>query len=81
MTQRAGRTSAGDERARSAAETFLYRRLQTMPQTAGKFQLSAHLPISFDGRGKMEVDLLDAEGLVAIEMDLETVSDGWVKCR
>ena len=33
------------------------------------FALNAELPIPFDGWGKMEVDLLHAEGKVAIEID------------
>ena len=42
-------------------EAFLFRRLQTMPETRGRFSLNAELPIPFDGRGRMEVDLLCAE--------------------
>ncbi len=57
------------ERARSASEAFLFRRLQTLPDTAGKFQLNVELPIPFDGRGRMEVDLLAAEARVAVELD------------
>jgi superfamily II DNA or RNA helicase/very-short-patch-repair endonuclease len=59
----------GADRARSATEAFLYRRLETLPETAGKFRLNAELPIPFDGRGCMEVDLLCAETRVAIELD------------
>ncbi|MFI5382229.1 MAG: TOTE conflict system archaeo-eukaryotic primase domain-containing protein [Tepidisphaerales bacterium] len=59
----------GVDRARSASEAFLYRRLETLPQTAGQFRLNAHLPIPFDGRGKMEVDLLCADARLAIELD------------
>lgn len=61
--------SEGVDRARSATEAFLYRRLETLPLTAGKFQLNAELPISFDGRGKMEVDLLNVDARVAVELD------------
>jgi len=61
--------ATGVERARSAREAFLYRRLQTLPDTAGKFRLNVELPIPFDGRGRMEVDLLAAETRVAIELD------------
>ena len=53
-----GPSSPGLERARSATEAFFYRRLETLPETAGRFQLNAELPIPFDGWGKMEVDLL-----------------------
>ncbi|MBS0204874.1 MAG: DEAD/DEAH box helicase family protein [Planctomycetes bacterium] len=59
----------GIDRARSATEAFLYRRLQTLPQTNGRFRLNAELPIPFDGNGSMEVDLLCAESRVAIELD------------
>jgi very-short-patch-repair endonuclease len=59
----------GTDRARSASEAFLYRRLETLPQAAGLFHLNARLPIPFDGWGQMEVDLLWAEGRVAIELD------------
>jgi superfamily II DNA or RNA helicase len=59
----------GVVRARSASEAFLYRRLATLPDTAGLFRLNARLPIPFDGRGEMEVDLLWADGRVAIELD------------
>jgi superfamily II DNA or RNA helicase/very-short-patch-repair endonuclease len=59
----------GIQRARSASEAFLYRRLETLPETAGLFHLNSELPIPFDGRGHMEVDLLCADGRVAIELD------------
>jgi very-short-patch-repair endonuclease len=61
--------SKGVERARSATEAFLYRRLETLPETAGRFRLNASLPIPFDGWGQMEVDLVCAEGRIAIELD------------
>lgn len=59
----------GEDRARSASEAFLFRRLQTLPATSGRFRLNVELPISFDGDGKMEVDLLCAEAGVVIELD------------
>jgi very-short-patch-repair endonuclease len=59
----------GISRARSATEAFLYRRLQTLPPTTGRFRLNADLPIPFDGNGSMEVDLLCAETRIAIELD------------
>lgn len=59
----------GANRARSASEAFLYRRLETLPETAGRFRLNVELPIPFDGSGKMEVDLLCAEAAVAVELD------------
>jgi len=59
----------GEARARSATEAFLYRRLETWSETVGKFRLNVELPIPFDGRGKMEVDLLCADARVAVELD------------
>jgi len=70
---RVARTVAPDDeevnRARSATEAFLYRRLQTLPEAAGRFRLNAELPIPFDAGGWMEVDLLCAEARLAIELD------------
>jgi superfamily II DNA or RNA helicase/very-short-patch-repair endonuclease len=62
-------TAEGGDRARSATEAFLYRRLETLPATAGRFRLNAELPIPFDGWGRMEVDLLDEDAQTAIELD------------
>jgi very-short-patch-repair endonuclease len=59
----------GGNRARSASEAFLYRRLQTLPETVGRFRLNVELPIPFDGIGHMEVDLLCADARVAVELD------------
>ncbi len=59
----------GIDRARSAAEAFLYRRLETLPQTAGRFHLNALLSIPFDISSQMEVDLLCADARLAVELD------------
>jgi superfamily II DNA or RNA helicase/very-short-patch-repair endonuclease len=59
----------GANRARSASEAFLYRRLETLAATTGKFRLNAELPIPFDGWGRMEVDLLCGPSRIAIELD------------
>ncbi|HET9830592.1 MAG TPA: DUF559 domain-containing protein, partial [Vicinamibacterales bacterium] len=59
----------GVDRARSATEAFLFRRLETLPETKGRFGLNGTLPIAFDGYGQMEVDLLCAEHRVAVELD------------
>lgn len=61
--------AAGVDRARSAAEAFLYRRLETLDSTKGHFQLNAELPIAFDSTSHMEVDLLCADAKIAIEVD------------
>ena len=59
----------GVKSARSASEAFLYRRLETLGETKGRFRLNVDLPIPFDGHGRMEVDLLCEEGRIAIEID------------
>jgi len=59
----------GAGRARSASEAFLYRRLETLQATRGRFRLNAELAIPFGGRGRTEVDLLCAEPPLAIEID------------
>jgi superfamily II DNA or RNA helicase len=59
----------GAERARSASEAFIFRRFESLPALAGKFHLNAALPIPFDDRGQMEVDLLCAEARLVIEID------------
>jgi len=59
----------GAARARSASEAFLYRRLETIAETSGRFRLNVPLPIPFDGWGQLEVDLLDSDARIAIELD------------
>lgn len=61
--------SEGVDRARSASEAFLYRRLETLSETSGKFRLNVELPIPFDGWGNMEVDLLCNDARLAVELD------------
>jgi very-short-patch-repair endonuclease len=59
----------GVDRARSATEAFLFRRLETLPESEGRFRLNVALPIPFDGQSRLEVDLLCADARVAIELD------------
>jgi superfamily II DNA or RNA helicase/very-short-patch-repair endonuclease len=59
----------GLSRARSATEAFLFRRLESLPETRGRFELNRLLPIAFDGAGTLEVDLLCADARVALELD------------
>jgi very-short-patch-repair endonuclease len=59
----------GVDRARSATEAFLYRRLEMLPATTGRFRLNAELPMPFDNSGRMEVDLLCADARLAVELD------------
>ncbi len=59
----------GAERARSASEAFLFRRLETLPETKGRFVVNRALPIAFDEQSRLEVDLLCADARVAVEID------------
>jgi superfamily II DNA or RNA helicase/very-short-patch-repair endonuclease len=59
----------GANRARSASEAFLYRRLETLPETRGRFRLNADLAVPFDGFGRMEIDLLCEDSRVVVEID------------
>jgi superfamily II DNA or RNA helicase/very-short-patch-repair endonuclease len=59
----------GTDRARSAMEAFLFRRLETLPETAGRFRLNTDIGIPFDGYGRMEVDLICTDARLAIEID------------
>ena len=59
----------GVERARSAAEAFLYQRLETLSETRGRFSLNEKLPIAFGKSAFVESDLLCAELKIAIEID------------
>jgi hypothetical protein len=69
VARKVDRNALGIARARSATEAFFYRRLETLPQTSGRFCLNAILPIPFDGRGTMEVDLLCEDARVVVELD------------
>lgn len=62
----------GVDLARSPTEAFLYRGLDSLPRTRGRFRLNAVLPIAIDGLGQMEVDLLcddTADTRIAVEID------------
>jgi superfamily II DNA or RNA helicase/very-short-patch-repair endonuclease len=59
----------GINRARSATEAFLYRRLQTLVETKDRFRLNVSLPIPFDGHGTLEVDLACLDERLVIELD------------
>jgi very-short-patch-repair endonuclease len=68
-TQRPATDAEGIDRARSASEAFLFRRLESLPETANRFQLNADLSIPFAGSGGMEVDFLCRELGMVIELD------------
>ena len=57
-----------DDRARSAAERFLVEFLESLPETAGRFELNATLDFRFGPR-PAEVDLLCRSPRIAIELD------------
>lgn len=59
----------GAARARSATEAFLFKRLETLPETKGRFALNRTLPIAFDVQSSLEVDLFCADARLAIEVD------------
>jgi very-short-patch-repair endonuclease len=59
---------AASELARSAAEAFLYERLDSMLETAGLFELNYQMDFLF-GHRMMEVDLVSLRYKLAIEID------------
>ena len=56
-------------RARSEAEAFLFRRLETLAATRGRFALNARLPIPFRGGAVMEVDFVCRDVRLVVELD------------
>jgi hypothetical protein len=61
-------TRADSDRARSAAERFLFAFLESLPETAGRFELNASLDFEFGPR-PAEIDLLCRSSRVAVELD------------
>ncbi len=59
----------GVARARSASEAFLFRRLESLPATRGKFRLNVRLPIPFDQQGSLEADFLCEDARLVVELD------------
>ena len=59
----------GVERARSAAEAFLFQRLETLSETQGRFVLNEKLPIAFGKGAFLEPDLFCADLRLVIEID------------
>ncbi len=56
------------EKARSAAEQFLFNRLETHPETSGLFELNGRLDFKFGSR-RIEIDLISKRYRIAIEID------------
>ena len=61
--------SAPHDPARSAAERFLFERLETLPQTTGLFTLNARLDFAFGAGRAIEVDLAAPGLALAVEID------------
>ncbi len=61
--------SAPDDRARSAAERFLFDRLESLPQTVGLFALNASLDNPSGSSRPLEVDFLARSLRIAVEID------------
>jgi hypothetical protein len=61
-------TTVEEDRARSACEQFLFEFLESLPETAGRFELNAGLDFDFGPR-RAEVDLLCRSPRIAIELD------------
>ena len=59
----------GAECARSASEAFLFRRLQSLPETCDRFRVNERLPIPFSEDGRLEVDFLDPVSKLVLEVD------------
>ena len=59
----------GVARARSAAEAFLWRRLETLHETRGHFVLNGIVKAGFGPANEIEVDLLSEKFKIAIEID------------
>jgi hypothetical protein len=57
-----------ESKARSAAEQFLFNRLETLPETHGVFELNAKLDFKF-GSKWAETDLVSKELKLAVEID------------
>ncbi len=57
------------ERVRSAAERFLFERLESLPETSGLFQLNARVELPFGSSREWEVDLLAESLRLALEVD------------
>jgi len=54
---------------RSATELFLFRYLEALPETKGRFVLNGRLSIPFGPNADMEIDLLCTARKVALEID------------
>jgi hypothetical protein len=67
--QRVHEGPEAEEAARSAAEAFLHGVLESLPETAGLFELNGRIPADWGPHGGAEVDLLCRSGKLAVEID------------
>jgi hypothetical protein len=67
--QRVHEGPEAEEAARSAAEAFLHGVLESLPETAGLFELNGRIPADWGPHGEAEVDLLCRSGKLAVEID------------
>ena len=58
-----------DDPARSAAERFLFEQLESLPETAGLFELNGTLDFRFGPTQWIEVDLVARSFKLAVEID------------
>jgi hypothetical protein len=65
----ADRESDDDDPARSAAERLLFERLESIPETAGLFELNGTLDFRFGPTRLIEVDLVARSLRLAVEVD------------
>jgi len=64
-----GDVELDDDLARSAAERFLFERLESIPETAGLFELNATLGFRFGPTRSIEVDLAARSLGLVVEVD------------
>jgi hypothetical protein len=67
VAEPSGPDEVGAERVRAAE--VLFRRLETIEATRGRFRVNPSLPIAFDHSAALEVNLLCADARLAIELD------------
>ncbi|MFP4157127.1 MAG: TOTE conflict system archaeo-eukaryotic primase domain-containing protein [Opitutales bacterium] len=66
---RAAIPESPEDRSRSASEAFLFKRLESLVETKGRFKMNYELPIPFNQRGTMEVDFFCEPLRLVIELD------------
>jgi hypothetical protein len=69
FTESASDNDDDDDDARSAAERFLFERLESVVETAGLFELNATLDFYFGSNRWIEIDLVASTLKLAIEVD------------